>query len=294
MEFMRYFKALVLVLAVPFSVASEEPQAASTSAHRLFEAAVDDELLLLNGNTWLVPVYAPDHRQRLLAIAEYVHALPVLPHVITFQEVWRAKRVKEVRELFPEYTAFTSGNFRNVAGMRFNESGLVTLVRFDVEVAEVEYTLIDCEMLVRYNRLVSKGSLATSVVHAGHLYRIANVHLPHTMDGRFLGLTEASLRFLNIDGIVAGDLNLEPHRLPPEYVVADHTPTFGNDSLGRERVRRIDYVLGDATTIAETIVVTDSEGRCLPFSDHCFLAARLQPKRTAGVVYVAQNLRPAD
>ena len=189
---------------------------ASTSVHRMFGAAVQGELLLLNGNTWLVPMYAPDHRQRLHAIADYVHALPVLPHVITFQEVWRRKRVEEVRELFPEYSAYTSGKLWNVAGMKFNESGLVTLVRFDVEVVDVAYTLIDREMLVRYNRLVGKGSLATSVVHAGHLYRIANVHLPNTMNGRFLELTEASLRFLNIDGIIAGDLNLEPHRLPPE------------------------------------------------------------------------------
>jgi hypothetical protein len=45
-------------------------------------------------------------------------------------------------------------------------------------------------------------------------------------------------------------------------------PTFGNDALGRERVRRIDDVLGDADTEAESAVVTDASGRCLALSDH--------------------------
>jgi endonuclease/exonuclease/phosphatase family metal-dependent hydrolase len=275
---MKRYLIVFIAIVIPVSVTSDNAEYRPPRVESLFTHNPTSDLLLINGNTWLVPLYAGGHRDRLDAISAYIHDLPVLPHVVTLQEVWLKKRVHLIKRLFPGYNAYTSGRFRRVVGMSVNESGLMTLVRRDLVVSEVSYTLIADEMLVKVNRRVGKGSLATSIEHAGHTFRIVNVHLPNTFDGRFLSTTKASLESLEIEGIIAGDLNLEPHQLPSGYFVGNLEPTFGNDALGRVRDRQIDYVLSDETTAVESMVITDPTGRCLPFSDHCFLAARLSPR----------------
>jgi endonuclease/exonuclease/phosphatase family metal-dependent hydrolase len=268
----------VLVACAACSSTPPLPTEHQTVAHALYERAADHELRLVNANTWLVPVHAKRHRQRLEALSSFVHSLPEAPDVITLQEVWQAKRVAQVSELFPGYTAYTSGRHRRLLGLKINESGLVTLVHRGIEVTRFDYALIDREQLVSYNRIVGKGALALEVRCRGHGYRIVNVHLPNTFGGRHTRTTQEALASLRLDGVVAGDLNLEPHELPAGLVVDDLTPTFGNDGLGRERTRRIDYVFGDESTAVESVVVTDVRGRCLPVSDHCVLAARLWPR----------------
>lgn len=272
----------VVVLLALWTACSSTPlrmgEAPRTPAHALFENAGDEALLLINGNIWLVPVHAGRHLRRLDELAEFIHSLPTPPDVITLQEVWPARRVASLAALFPEYDLYTSGASRRVLGLKINESGLVTLVRRELEVTRVDYTLLDRSQLVSYNRIVGKGALALEVRHRGHSHRIVNVHLPNTFGGRFTWKTRQAFESLGLDGVVAGDLNLEPHELPARLEIEDHTPTFGNDGLGRERRRRIDYVLADAVTTVQSVVVTDAQGRCLPVSDHCVLAARLSPR----------------
>ncbi len=285
---MRTALIVVMLVAPAWVTPATNTHLPGTSAHLMYERAGDTELLLINGNTWLVPMVAGGHRERLDRFAVFVRSLPKPPHVITLQEVWQEKRVADVSGLFPEYAVYTPGPRRRVLGMTFNESGLVTLVRSGLEVTDIDYQLIDDDLLVRYNRRVGKGALALTVHLDGHAYRLVNVHLPNTFRGRHIDATKASFASLELDGVVAGDLNLEPHQLPDGYTVLDTTPTFGNDALGRERVRRIDYIFENATTDVISTVITDPDGRCLPLSDHCFLAARLSPKPAIETIRIAE------
>jgi endonuclease/exonuclease/phosphatase family metal-dependent hydrolase len=280
---------VTLLLMVCSSVAVGQPSA-PTAAHDLYQEANEGDLLLINGNTWLVPLYSAKHKPRLESFAEFVHSLPVLPHVMTLQEVWQQKRVELVKRLFPEFQGFTSGEHRRFIGVKLSESGLVTLVRRDLVVTEVRYDPLERRFLTGNNRLVGKGSLTVTVEFEGHRFMITNVHLPNTSKGRFLQNTKDSLQELDPKGIVVGDLNLEPHQLPGHFVVHDSTPTFGNDAFGFKRARRIDYVIPDETTIVESTVVTGPDGKCLPISDHCFLAARLKPKNPGRETLLAQSL----
>lgn len=285
---------LASLLATAVGCASITPRteiySQKTTAQTFYADANDDDLLLLDGNTWLVPVFSRKKQERISAMEQYIHELPELPDVITFQEVWLQKHVHEFQELFPEYVAYYSHETKRVFGYQFNESGLLTLVKKDLPVTNVCYERLDKEYTLSFDSFLGKGSLALTVMHKGAAYVITNIHLPNTYGDLSLKKTQKGLVSLPLEGVLVGDFNLDPDELPSWLVSDDVSPTFSNDGLQRKREQRLDYVFPGARTSVVSQVLTDAQGYCLPFSDHCFLVAKIRQKDSPLETRVAENM----
>ena len=140
---------------------------------------------------------------------------------------------------------------------------------------------------MRVESFLGKGSLSLTLQHAGNEYNITNIHLPNTHKDIFLKNTQGALESLRPEGILVGDLNLEPHELPVWLFSDDDTPTY--TSSGKKRLRRLDYVFSDDFTDVTSVVLTDNEGYCLLLSDHCFLAAKIAQKSSSLETLIAEN-----
>jgi exonuclease III len=161
------------------------------------------ELKIFNLNCWLLPVpFSSENKKRIKGIMEFIKKQN--PDIMTLQEVWLKKDVRNFKKIFPNYKFFHSNS------KLFNKSGLLFGIKWNPKSFSQSYFKITSTHSKR-ERIGLKGY---QVVEISPGVFVINTQLyapeaPNEMKITLLQFEEIQRITLGRKAILSGDLNLE-------------------------------------------------------------------------------------
>lgn len=168
-------------------------------------------------NTWLLPFgFSKDNEKRL---TELINFLSISDYsIITLQEVWLNKYI----EIIENSALKKKYNFFYTRNKLFNHSGLLTIIRGDIQIKRNKTIFFRNVTGNRIEELLAKkGFQIIDIVLKEQDFRIINTHLYAAKLEKEKRITKKQMNilsdYLKANSIICGDLNLEQFEIQESF-----------------------------------------------------------------------------